>query len=629
MSGIVALFARDGSGVDADRVREMHSQLAHRGPDGDGQWCDGQVGLGHHHLQTTPEGAYDDQPIRHGSVVLTADVRLDNRDELLQQLSISKPPSQLPDSEVLLAAYEQWGTDCVDHLIGAFAFTIWDADHKRLFCARDHMGVKPLYYYKSDSLFAVATEIKSILALPVDFELNETKVGDFLIGRFGDKSNTYYQGIQRLPPAHAMTVNMADIEQWQYWDLDPTRTVRLESDAAYERRFRELFEQAVECRLRTTDSIGATLSGGLDSSSITVTARDLLPASETLHTFSWVFDEAAASDEREYIEAVTGIDGINPHNLLLDDMSVLIDSEEVFGSLDEPPFNVMHYAWWLTAKEASESTGVLLDGALGDSAIGYGSQLLPDLLKQAKWRRLYQTVQEVSEDTGAPKWSVLKHAAVKPVIPEQVLRWRRSYMGQPTLEVSRNNTLDPEFVRRIGLRERYKQLYLNEPLLGYSAKEQQRASILMGLTTANLEMINHRHAQFNLEPRHPFTDKRLLEFSLAMPASQQLQDGRRRSIIRRSLQDLLPNKISNRDGKTSVSEGFWRSLSLESARLEKMLSEPGHLSCFLDMNELENAYERFMYGESNDPFDARALWWALSLTTWLNTQSDIVSIENK
>jgi len=113
----------------------MHDRLAHRGPDGNDLWCDGRIELGHQQLQTTPEGAYDEQPTRNGSVVVTADVRLDNREALLSQLSLSRSLAQLPDSELLLAAYEQWGTDCVEHLVGALAFAIWDSDRERLFCA--------------------------------------------------------------------------------------------------------------------------------------------------------------------------------------------------------------------------------------------------------------------------------------------------------------------------------------------------------------------------------------------------------------------------------------------------------------------------------------------------------------
>jgi len=198
------------------------------------------------------------------------------------------------------------GEHCPEHLIGSFAFVIWDADEETAFCARDRFGVKPLYVYSGDDAFAVASEMKALLALPfVSPAVDEVNIGDFLEGTFHDKERTFYQSLRRLPPAHATTVRGDDTEEWQYWDLDPTRTISLESDAAYERRFRELFEQAVDCRLRSSGTVGTSLSGGLDSSSITVMARELLPEQQSLHTFSNVYDDAPSADEREFIESVT------------------------------------------------------------------------------------------------------------------------------------------------------------------------------------------------------------------------------------------------------------------------------------------------------------------------------------
>lgn len=619
MSGFVALFDRGGVGIARTDLDAMIESIDHRGPDGSGAWYDNDIALGHQQLQSTPESRFDEQPYRDGELVVVCDARLDNRQTLLDQFGLHSEKQVIPDSQLLISAYRKWGEHCVEHLVGAFAFVIWDENNQSIYCARDHMGVKPIYWYRNEDLFAVGSEVKTLLTLPyIEKELDEVKVGDFFVGRFGDKTNTYYKNINRLAPAHAMAVGSESSQMWQYWDLDPSRTIELKSDAAYERRFRELFEQAVECRLRTPDSVGTTFSGGMDSSSIAVTARDVLPSEKPLHTFSWVFDEAPGSDERAYIESLVDRDGIVPHYLFLDDVGVLTDSEQVFKYLDEPPFNAMHYAWWEQSKVAADTNiGVLLDGALGDSAISYGFGLLPELLRTGQLRQLKTEIQDLANNWNVSSYQLFKQKALVPLIPDPVKQKRRQLRGEAILQSKRAPALDPTFVEEIGLRSRHKRLYGGWSLFGESARQQQYQSIMMGLTTANLETIDARHARFGIEPRHPFTDKRLLEFSLAIPASQQLSDGYTRSIIRRSLSDLLPKKIRDRKWKTNVSEAFWHSLSLDIERIERVLDDPGYLDQCLDMNKIQIAYEEFQTDHDQDPHKARTLWKTLSLWLWL------------
>jgi asparagine synthase (glutamine-hydrolysing) len=621
MSGLVALLHRDEDQLDQDALRTMLDSIDHRGPDGRGSWCDDYVGLGHQQLRSTPEARFDEQPHRDDELVIVADARIDNRAEVIDTLDLPDTGQPIPDSHLILAAYRAWGERCVDNLLGAFAFVVWDTNRNVVFCARDHFGVKPIYYCSNDHLFAVASEIAAILAHPsVPPSIDEVKIGDFLIGRFGDKSNTHYEHVRRLPPAHAMSIRSDETNLWQYWDLDPTRTIRLPSDAAYERRFRELFERAVRCRLRTADPVGVTLSGGMDSSSITVMARSLLSSDDPLHTFYWVFEEAPSSDEREYIESVTDREGIVSHYLQLDDVGVLVDREDVFARLDEPPFNSMHYAWWETSKLASEvGTGVLLDGAMGDSAISYGLGLLPDLLRTGRWKTLYDELHQLGDRWDVSPCRLFVSRAVKPLVPDRIQRYVDNYRGEPVLEAAMNPTLSAEFVDRIDLRSRCRALYADDSIFPINARQQQYQSILMGLTTANLERFDERCARFGIEPRHPFADKRLVEFSLAMPADQQLSDGWTRSIIRRSLDDLLPQKVRTRPWKTPVSEGFWNALSIEDERLQTMVENPGPLVRYLDADALRPAYDRFNRDQAPDPYDARALWWALSLSVWLET----------
>ncbi|WP_123538513.1 asparagine synthase-related protein [Halosimplex salinum] len=622
MSGILCLFDRGRGSLDRDVLTRALDTLDHRGPDGQDAWLDDRVGLGHQQLRTTPEGRFDDQPSRDRGLVVSADARIDNRDELLETLRIVDPPGQVPDSQLLAAAYREWGEHCVDHLVGAFAFVVWDANEQSVFCARDHFGVKPLYYHEGEGGFAAASEAKALLALPfVPGTLDDLKIGDFLLNTWEDKENTYYEAIRRLPPAHAMRIDASEARTWQYWDLDPTRTVSLESDVAYERRFRELLEQAVDCRLRTDGSVGSDLSGGLDSSAVTAVARDLLPSDEPLYTYSNVYDESPTSDEREFIETLTDRPGIVPRYVYLDGVGTLVDVDEWLPYYDEPAHNVMHFGKWQKLRRIrDDEVGVHLSGALGDSAIDYGFGWLPQMLRTGHWLRLYRTLREMSDVTGAPFPRLFKSMALANLVPDPVERTYQRLRGDPVLLEAVNPTVNPEFVDEYGLQGRYKSLQNTGSVLRRSARRWQRRSLLSGHITATFETVDQLHALFGVEPRHPFTDVRLVEFSLAMPPEQHLSDGYTRSIARRALGDLLPDKIQWRPWKAMLDEGFRNALAAEDEHVRRMLSDPGRLATYVDVDALRESYDRFDRDVTSE--DPKPIWRALSLYVWLEERGE-------
>ncbi|MEO0970581.1 MAG: asparagine synthetase B, partial [Cyanobacteria bacterium J06639_18] len=184
MSGIAGIKYLDNSLLHRADLVLMLDTLAHRGPDGADIWVDGNIGLGHRMLWTTPESLIEKQPLvdRVRNLAIAADARIDNREELISQLSLDNSPSDRPlnqninqnnsclktvtDSQLILEAYKKWGEDCLEYLVGDFAFAIWDGCKQTLFCARDHFGVKPFYYYQSDQVFIFASEIKALLCLP-------------------------------------------------------------------------------------------------------------------------------------------------------------------------------------------------------------------------------------------------------------------------------------------------------------------------------------------------------------------------------------------------------------------------------------------------------------------------------
>ena len=250
MSGIVGTYRLDGEPIDPDNLKQMTDILAHRGPDGSDVWISESVGLGHRMLWTTPESLLEKLPFADESeqFVITSHARIDNREELISKLNLNKYPTEkITDSQLILEAYKKWDEECPEYLLGDFAFVIWDKRKKILFCARDHFGVKPFYYYyQANNFFAFGSEIKALLCLPqVPEKLNEVRIGDFLALMMEDKTITTYKDILRLPPAHSMVVSQSGINLRCYWELDPNREIKMDSDEAYAEEFRKIFTEAV------------------------------------------------------------------------------------------------------------------------------------------------------------------------------------------------------------------------------------------------------------------------------------------------------------------------------------------------------------------------------------------------
>jgi asparagine synthase (glutamine-hydrolysing) len=345
VSGILGLFNLDGQPVEFNELRDMASLLTRRGPERTGIWHSGSVGLGHTLLATTPEMLVEDIPLEHpqSGCVITGDVRLDNREELLARLRIDERPAATGDAGLVLAAYLEWGEACVEHFLGDFAFAVWDPRRRQLFCARDHMGMRQLIYHHSPRrFFAFATEPRAILVLPqVPYRVNEARIADYLVKELEgvDKTSTFFEQVYRLPPAHSVTVTQEGMRARRYWAPEARPELRLSSDEEYAEAFLEVFTAAVRSRLRTVGPVGSMLSGGVDSGSVVAVASRLLAAEGRgpLFTFSAISPDGEAEPETRAILAASTIDGLEPTTVsygALDDL--LPELEELVWDVDEP-----------------------------------------------------------------------------------------------------------------------------------------------------------------------------------------------------------------------------------------------------------------------------------------------------
>lgn len=635
MSALVGLMFRDGRPVDGrDDLEAMLGSMAHRGSDATGTWRRGSIGLGQRMLWTTPESLHEKLPLadERAGLSLTADARIDNRAELLAALDFGeRPPCEIADSELILAAYEKWGEDCPARLLGDFAFAVWDASERKLFCARDHFGVRQLYYHSSPKLFACATEIKALLALKdVPRRLNETRVADYLLSLFEDKTATLYEGIHALAPGHSLVIDEEGTRPPRpYWALDPAREIKLGSDSEYAESYLDIFTEAVRCRMRSgagAQPLGSALSGGLDSSAITCVARKLLAeeggCGKTLHTFSAVYDDVPECDERRYINAVLAQGGVEPHFGRPDRHSPLSDWEGESCAHDEPLWNPQIALHWVLYEAAErQRVRVLLDGFGGDAVVSYGNGYLADLAHSFDLNKMLKEATALAGRLKLPLISVLRRQVLAPLLASTPA-WRRFRQLRPRDErLWMNDTpLRAEFAERLGLKKRVSLLSGTGGLGFLSSRVRHWLSITSGYNSFILGVANRTTALFGIERRNPFVDKRLLEFCLALPTEQKTREGWGRWIARRATANILPAAVQWRVGKADHSANFHRGLRGPDRKIleDTILNSSGRIAEYVDVAVLRKVCRRYVSRQDDSkPSDAFVLWRVAKLVLWL------------
>ncbi len=566
MSGICGIWALGGGDPDLSPIL---AQLERRGPDGTHRWSDGPVALGHTLLATTPEALVEVLPLTEpdSGCTITADARLDNREDLIEAVGLCAETRTIGDGELILRAYLKWGEDCPKHLLGDFAFAIWDARRHQLFCARDHMGMRQLiYHHTPGQLFAFATEAEALVTHPaVPKRINEARIADFLDDLEGiDFTSTFFKEVFRLPPAHILVVEADVLSLRRYWQLTPGPGLELDSDQAYADAFLEVFTEAVRCRMRSAGPIGSMLSGGMDSGSISAVAARLLAADGggPLNTFSAVGLDSATCVETRTIGAATNIPGLAPHFIELlkiadhrADLMRLPDGTEPFDS---------HLTLIRAIYQAAHRTGVrvVLDGAGGDVILTSGNRVA-HLLRLG---RLFEAIREVRGEarfwgTDWPIGGILASAAWAALVPAPLRALRRTVITRYRDRRSCTEGLvAPAFADRVTLGARRARLRRHSPGGQLSKPAARARSIFHPSLVVARERYDRIAAAMAIEPRDPFLDIRLIHFCLSLPSAQLQAGGWPKIILRRAMANLLPANVIWRHGKEHLGWSFTQAL---------------------------------------------------------------------
>lgn len=553
MSGICGLWDLRGAALPPDPLAPVMARLRRRGPDGAEVWQDGAVALGHASLVTTPEAALERLPLRHADTgcVITADARLDNRDVLLVALGLDRAGGVIGDGALILQAYLRWGEDCVEHLLGDFAFAIRDPRRNAVFCARDHMGMRQLIYtHRAGRLFAFATDARALVALEtVPKRLNEARVLDFLDGEIEavDDEVTFFEEVFRLPAAHIMTVDAQGLRLRRYWRLEPGPMLQLPSDAAYAEAFTEVFTEAVRCRLRSPDTPGSMLSGGMDSGSVAVVAADLLAGQGKgpLPTFSGTGSDYGRVETRLIADAM-GLPGIAPTAIRHDDLGALLPALRARIDDPEDPFDrhmSMITAIYATAAQAGLK--VVLDGVSGDTVFARGN-VLEAAIREGRGRDVLRHARSEALASGRrwDFWKTLLRAGWGKFAPTEIRQKRHHWLvAQRERRHIARSSLAPELIVKhdlAGRRARYRRHNYPE---GLALPAERASKMTAGYITVARERYDRVAAAQGVEARDPFCDLRVLNFCLSLPDSQIWREGHAKFTLRRAMAGRLPDSI--------------------------------------------------------------------------------------
>jgi asparagine synthase (glutamine-hydrolysing) len=580
---------------DRAATERMLDELAHRGPDGRGVFAADGVCLGHLRLAILDLSDAGLQPMQDGELQLLHNGEIYNYIELRDELRAHGHRfSTGTDSEVILAAYREWGEDCVERFNGMWAFVIWDASRRTLFCSRDRLGVKPFYYRLDGDRLAFASE-------PWPLARGRANLGPVRAylehGYLDQGEDTFFDGVLRLLPGHSLTFGPGGLRRRRYWSLEPS-----EPPADPVAAVRETFLDAVRLQLRSDVPVGTCLSGGIDSSAIAVAVAHA--GHEHQKTVTAYFEDAGF-DERPYARAVVERTGAEAHWVTFDADDLVNDLPAIVGAQGEPFGSTSICAGWYVMREArSAGLTVMLDGQGGDEILaGYRASFgyrLSDLLREGRLAEATRELRAFASVHG-PRWAGV--ALATPHVPERVRLAARSRLrGSATLVAA-------------GLRE----AGMPENGSGALFPDRLRRQLQLLLTRRGLpELLRYEDRNsmaHSLEARVPLLDHRLVELAFSLPGDELIRRGETKSVLRRALADLLPPAVAARRDKLGFVTPEARFLrgALGGLAADVFASQSFRERGLVDAGAAVRRLERHRRGDLHAGME---LWRALNLELW-------------
>jgi asparagine synthase (glutamine-hydrolysing) len=589
----------------------MQENLSHRGPDGQTFYSEPSLVLGHMLLQVTPESIYDNGPYEEDDLVITANARLDERASLMEKLQIEPAQSErVTDTILLLRAYKKWGRDFVKEIYGDFTFGIWDKKTCQLFCGRDQIGVKPLFYYFKDGRFVFSTELRSIIRLPfVETEMDQQYFRNRTIAICDDPANSGWTNITRLEPANTLLLKDGTIKTLQYWKpvYKRNRSFRTEEESAI--AVRELLQKIIADHSRVIGNAGASLSAGLDSGTIAcVAAKQLDKANKLLVTASSIYEPGYSNpsdpDEMEYIREVLGQEkNILPTYVHHTQHSFVDKLPEKF-SRNYALVNAFFYVDEALYKQfQSHAVRRVFSGYLGDLTVTNSTiNPFPILMSSGRFSALWQLAKLYRQQDNQPLKAFLKHAVLREFTPG----WFQSAWDK-----FKKREYVPRKINDLPLR-------LEEP---EKTKLQRKVDGTFWFPSRNTSDIVHHiwpddiylfdeeedcaASHYQLEVTYPLCDRRLVELLMQIPVEHFYAGGVKRGLIRKAMAGILPEKVRVRKTKGSYSPGYTKLILKEMDQIIEIIntaSPDQHVSKLIDPVKLKTSFKNLSESKIEDSF---------------------------
>lgn len=619
MCGIAGIFSFQSAPINnlEKKLLVMNKLIAHRGPDDQGIWQNTQktVGLAHRRLSIIDLSQHAHQPmISQTGEIIVFNGEIYNHIELRQALSAHWSFKTRSDTEVILAAYKVYGVDCVKHFQGMFAFAIWDGE--KLFCARDHFGIKPFYFTRQNEQFYFASESKALLPFLPSIKTDRISFAEYITFQYPMGDKTLFRDVYQLEPAHAMIINRDGQRVWRYWDVH--YNIDYDHTPAYfSRRLEEILDDSIKLHTRADVDIGAYVSGGIDSSLIGILATK--ENNQAMPFFHGRFLEDKAYDESEYANYAAKLCGTQLHVKDITSQEFAQNFSKIIYHLDFPVAGPGVFPQYMVSEMAAKQVKVVLGGQGGDEIFGGYARYVIAYFEQCMKAAIEGNYRKgnfvVTAESIIPNLEVLK--AYQPLLK----RFWSQGLFEPLEKryfslIDRGMDLDGEVSLSAGEKEHVYQQFLQ---VFNMAKFERAESYFDSMTHFDFKCLlpSLLHVEdrvsmaHGLEARVPFLHVPLIEFASTVPANVKFADGRMKHMLKQTFSGILPQQILQRKDKMGfpVPLNEWIKGDLKEFVFDILHTGAARSDNYID-------YKRFLSTINNSGQFSRKVWGFLCYEMW-------------
>jgi len=558
MCGIVGILDIKGNGIkDLEHLLDVLNTLqVHRGPDGEGKWLGKkkQVGLAHRRLSIIDLSTGDQPMVSKNGNIIVFNGEIYNYIELKEKLKGFYKFKTNSDTEVILASYERWGNKCVEHFKGMFSFAIWNNEKKELYCARDRFGIKPFYYLKSNQRFIFASEIKALLPFVDIIKTNLNALKEFLIFQVLLTEHTLFKGVQRLLPGHYLVVKNGRVEISKYWDIE-YKLDWSHTEKYFQDRLRDLFEESISLHLRSDVPVGSYLSGGIDSSLVTILARRT-KTKGVFKSFNGRFSGGRLYDESRYAEIVARENKLKLFEIDISANDFIKNISKVIYHLDYPVAGPGSFPQYMVSKAASKHLKVVLGGQGGDEIFGGYARYLIAYFEQCIKGAIKGTINSGN--------FIVTYESIIPnlVSLREYIPTIREFWGEGLFEnrdkryfrlINRANSLKDEInwslLEGHSVFEAFQDIYWRSNVEKESYFDSMTHFDFKTLLPALLQVEDRMSMAHGLESRVPMLYEPLVEFVASVPSNIKFANGSLKNMLKTTFKEIIPKPILERKDK--------------------------------------------------------------------------------